>query len=530
MLFAVKSPERVKRVAKSLADELQRREIPRFPYNRCLDLVAKMYGYRSFAAVVADDKKTPLSPDDALVPEQVALERRAFQVGVLVDAGIEIAVAEAVIDLVRPTDRSDRRKADLFEPIDRDLSDLASFMARRRRFMAAHLDAIGKEDSLPKFAGGFIDVADDATQGEPAHCLDSVIASRLMVSLLDMHDAGLGPQHLKTAVVEATLAAVDGSDAPDDVRKNLAEKLERIPTVAIPRECLGISGRCADLTNYPRKIAEAAAVSAPDAMDLIASFASFLDATAARGGTLSVLAALAGHNGFSGPLPLSEERGGRRFGQMLDLTSLYSNSRMGPKDAFPLLSAEDADAATVAAVRKVLVRGYPKLFEEDGYFDGGGSGFEEQFFVRPDGKALLATDVLVSAHRAGLGMADLVDGAIVAAQLQFSSRPSYRWVGLPSGHRETWKAAFARLRTPSKPVDPDLAATAMACELMPFWGLLPELSDPDAFVAGVEEMDALGRSGVDLASMAAFVCIANFIDISAPDARPDAGAHAMTMH
>jgi hypothetical protein len=496
MDFSVRSTERAKRVAKTLAESLSRRGVAGFPYSRCLDVVAAMYGLPSYASLADRCRQpAPSSLDDAEVSAETVVARREWHVAVLTREGVDRSLASAIIDEIRPTDRADRRKAAMFQKID--LARWAhpgrtpeALIARRRRLAAAQF-------GVSRFVEQDADV--DLLDDRVMHLFggqDPMSAERsdmLALALLDAADAVADIEEVKSALLHAIARAVEAG-----VRTERSKRMARaIPSdfqaVGVDPVVLEPLTRFAESTAYPATMARLASHSFFNMHGELAHLCGYLDQAGAAGATVSDLAAAIGFLGYA-PVPCSAEHGVSTFGEALDLWLLYRGRKTARRLVIP--RPDDADAAVLAAVHAVEKRGYPKIFREEiGYFNGpSDEGLQERFFVRPDGSMALASDVLVGAHAAGYGMEDLVDASAVASRFVAGASPK-------------WAAALDSIRKPVRDPHPDLVAAALCYGLVPKFSYRSESSWIDPFLSAFRDLEELAASGFDLVSVAACACI-----------------------
>jgi hypothetical protein len=100
--FFCRNTERPKRKAKVLKKELEQAGFT-LGLTKCHGLVARMYGYRDWDEFCRAGRGADASPDDENVDEDVFTGRFWFQVQKLMEIGVSQAVAEDIIDRVRPT-------------------------------------------------------------------------------------------------------------------------------------------------------------------------------------------------------------------------------------------------------------------------------------------------------------------------------------------------------------------------------------------------------------------------------------------
>lgn len=74
------------------------------PYTRCLDLMARLYGFAHFSELQNSIWAAPFSPFDEDVDDQTQEARFLYQERVMAEAGF-IDIAGAVLDEVNPTGR-----------------------------------------------------------------------------------------------------------------------------------------------------------------------------------------------------------------------------------------------------------------------------------------------------------------------------------------------------------------------------------------------------------------------------------------
>lgn len=80
------------------------------PHTRCLDLMARLYGFAHFVEMKRSVENGPLSPFDEDVDDATLEARFQQQERVMADAGFG-DVAGVVLDEVNPTGRSNRSSA-----------------------------------------------------------------------------------------------------------------------------------------------------------------------------------------------------------------------------------------------------------------------------------------------------------------------------------------------------------------------------------------------------------------------------------
>jgi hypothetical protein len=95
-----------KRHARRLKNTLRQhgRELP---YTRCLDLVARLYGFAHFSEQKSSVQDMPLTPHDEYVDDETLEARFQYQECVMAGAGFA-DIAGAVLDEVNPTGRGNR--------------------------------------------------------------------------------------------------------------------------------------------------------------------------------------------------------------------------------------------------------------------------------------------------------------------------------------------------------------------------------------------------------------------------------------
>jgi tetratricopeptide (TPR) repeat protein len=102
--FRMTTPARAEAVSKDLKKILTNVRHP-MVLGKCREAVARMYGYPDWRSLTGSLGGVP-SPDDAEVDNDVRAARREHQTGVLVDVGLERAVAETVVARLSPTGRT----------------------------------------------------------------------------------------------------------------------------------------------------------------------------------------------------------------------------------------------------------------------------------------------------------------------------------------------------------------------------------------------------------------------------------------
>ncbi len=90
------------------------------PYTRCLDLMARLYGFANFSHMKRTEWSGPPSPFDDSVDDETLEARFQKQERVMAEAGFA-DVAGAVLDAVNPTGRGKRLTA-----MDDDEADQAA--------------------------------------------------------------------------------------------------------------------------------------------------------------------------------------------------------------------------------------------------------------------------------------------------------------------------------------------------------------------------------------------------------------------
>jgi hypothetical protein len=101
-LFHCESRERPKRKGKLLKKEFDALGYD-FALATCYDIVARMYGYRNLNHLYEAVGLFGRSASDEEIDEADFLRRLTFQVGKLVEMGISVIDAQAIVDRVRPT-------------------------------------------------------------------------------------------------------------------------------------------------------------------------------------------------------------------------------------------------------------------------------------------------------------------------------------------------------------------------------------------------------------------------------------------
>ncbi len=101
------TPERkTKRQARRLKNAL-RQHSRELPYTRCLDLVARLYGFAHFSELKHSIQDMPFTPLDEDVDDETLEARFQYQERVMDEAGFA-DIAGAVLDEVNPTGRNNR--------------------------------------------------------------------------------------------------------------------------------------------------------------------------------------------------------------------------------------------------------------------------------------------------------------------------------------------------------------------------------------------------------------------------------------
>lgn len=110
--FVCRSTERSKRKAKRLKHELQSAGYD-VRLQKCIELVARMYGYADYHELHSTVDGVTCSPDDEAVDEAKFSVRFWSQVEKLVEIGVSPQDAEQIIDMVRPTSGTYKPAADV---------------------------------------------------------------------------------------------------------------------------------------------------------------------------------------------------------------------------------------------------------------------------------------------------------------------------------------------------------------------------------------------------------------------------------
>jgi hypothetical protein len=157
MRFSISSAERPKAIARALKKALDGSPHAR-GYSDCLNLVAEIYGYRTWRELQASLGQDTPSPYDQDLTQDARDARRQHQIGVLVGRGFSTEFATAVIDRIGPTSRSDAATArpaqNLLhtyagtpEAVAESLAAAASWLTRQGRGVRLHRGNL-EHDSL----------------------------------------------------------------------------------------------------------------------------------------------------------------------------------------------------------------------------------------------------------------------------------------------------------------------------------------------------------------------------------------------
>lgn len=108
-MFVIASTERAKRVARDLRKELKDLGID-LEWSKALEIVARMYGYAGWSDLVRRTRGASESPDDHDCGTDEVNARRKTQEAVLVELGLSPEQAARVVDRIRPTARSRKKR------------------------------------------------------------------------------------------------------------------------------------------------------------------------------------------------------------------------------------------------------------------------------------------------------------------------------------------------------------------------------------------------------------------------------------
>lgn len=470
-MFYVKSPERVKRVAKDLTRELAVKGYTSYPYNRCLDLVAKMYGFSCYAELQDKAGQHPPSKDDALVDGEIAKTRRGHHIAVLVEAGVTTD-ASAIVDAVKPTDRADPRKrpfAIVQWGLDLNASARALDWALRRMHLQRRLGSM-----KPNMAAISALYDDDLVELWIEPLLDAAVS--YVDELLSLHDAGVTLKQLRHHVMihaapEPSLALSkeerkawrsiwkfrekfepepdikDGTDEQEDMLYELTTSHFIDPLHGEPQAYRLFCERCRECENLGGTIA-----------DLASSIAE-----------TDLLYRSASDNEMLYSLPFETLR-----------TKDHKWRRLHPAAAEKVIRR--------AFTNFVLYGGPIRLFEFVRNLDNPWVDRHETITItRPRGGEVSIAEALAIAHRAGLTLSDLKRASVAASNL---------CVGAPES--TVSQDDMTRLATmDGVGADAELTTIAMAMGL----SLWTPNSASDYFDL-LEELSALELHGVSLADLA----------------------------
>ena len=470
-------------MAKALAADLKARGLEGHPYNKCLDLVAAMYGYPDYAALIPACGH-PVSGDDAVAGPAVAAERRTLQVAVLTDAGIPAAIAAMAIDAVKPTDRSDPRKAGLFaQPDDKVHADYAKYtgrLLRLRRYGAYLMEyvRVGRENET-------FDMI------EETHLMDliedHVDYQRFVIQAVDFHLAGgtiMDFRDLMMCWIGSTLETDDDKNTRTlparagravyaflDTLEYRYPKLEDDDGEAVD-DMLGL---VSDI-GYDDELTDLG--NAKDCKAYLGKAYRELTFLDDMGMTMADIAACAAHN-FAVVASLVD-------GSESDFVS--RDTPLPPLDGLPagILANDPAayDAMTMKAVARARGRGFPKLPVQTFRFilreDVAG-------FIDAAGHAATGTDALLAAEAAGATLHDLI------ASVNYAGPVCARIFKLDPPVRAAWENAFAAV------AEGPGTATADLVKAVHCLGFLPRIShgprvDPAAPAVYLAEIEALRRA------------------------------------
>jgi hypothetical protein len=493
-IFHVSSPERPKRVAKALAADLKRRGYDRFPYAKCLDLVAKMYGHRDYGALLADVGRHSPSPDDAVAGVEVAALRRKLHVDVLWRARVASDKAAAAVAAVQPTGRADPRHAAAFVHLSDELRsaapDAPAAAALRRKFyvvldtspvaaekveaivgLVGPMGLLTREDVCTIVdAATFLDrngwsVRDlepyyqmclQMTFGGNWDCFGDPLPARTMNAML----AGAG----KLSTMTFGLDETHGDTVMDpDAMDAMAEMLIALGVLSMDWHA------AAKGQNAGRLQMEAHMDAIRDMADAGVGFAEIAVTCAAECGA------------DGAPLRYDDK----------EWSETVSNIESWPR-ALAIPDRAACDAAAEKAVAVMLGRGVPKMFVEKPYFFTDGS-FQDTAIARPGGGHVQISDVMLAGQIAGLGIADLVSSAL---EFAIEATADFR---MTKAARERWVDTIEGLRRASARSIPELALAACSFGIKPDFVATPEL-----FARGIEELWKLEEARVTLGDFVAY--------------------------
>jgi hypothetical protein len=493
-VFHLSSPERAKRVAKSLADAFKRRGAAGFPYSKCQELVARMYGHRTHQALLADCGKHPVSPDDAVAGATVAAARRALHVSVLTAAGIDVWMAGEMIDAVSPTGRADPRRAGMFADLSEDVRAL---VRSRRRSQYFRLRASDRSFLTIERSG-----ADLGSSPVTDHLeFQSVTTARNMLFWLRTAEAAGGTMdHLKACYLSDLISAIETSflegypvessvDLPDmrvakPLLRAVADRAERLlaglPTVGDGDDDIWAGATefvgHADLVYFTFRGEK----TVPDAIVAVEGIATAFDKLKQAGASLPELAewvfCLEGRN-----YRLEETE----LGWVTESPAFMAL----PSTPLPFDPAA-CDKAVDRALKVAMGRGIPVVMAPGGGF---GERYDHESSCVVGGVRLFAVDAVANAAMAGRSFGDLLASLLEAVRILLTAPD------LPDDVRAAWSAALNATGRPAGEACRELVAAALTLDLLP-----TELGrDPAPFFAGFGDLLSLQAGGFGLLDFAA---------------------------
>ncbi len=488
-VFHLSSPERAKRVAKSLADALKARGVVGFPYSKCQELVARMYGHRTHKDLLDDCGKHPPSQDDAVAGEEAAAARHERHLAVLTAAGVVGATAEDVLDAVAPTRRADPRKASTFEPFADELGVglwLPSVLFARE-MEARTLTHESDPSRLRKaMRGGLLLMEQQYARTRPQDLLCAI------GDLVEIHERGMTPDDLRNAFLHQLVREfsddfvgvhgrewIDSSAKTlkrrDNMRAFLSELADSWYPVALPKFTHDLAVLALDSSNVFDDAKEMFWESLSDAKRFVKTVCYELFSMNAFGVTCADMAMW---------IVERDKLGERRLDRLLP-GDLIATMHEDHAESVPLPESARVEAAVGKAVAVAMGRGIPRPLSANGYF---AATVREYSFLRSDGHRIFASDALVAAEEVGFGLRELVAAALkmadhAATYVDFADRSS----------RMSWDAAIQRMRSArgtAEAMPRDLLMAGYAY-FHPDWN-----AGPDLFEAAVVEIEALADAGI----------------------------------
>lgn len=548
-VFHLSSAERAKRVAKSLTDELKTRDVPGFPYAKCLELVARMYGHRTHQDLLADCGKNAPSADDAVAGEDIAMQRRGIHIMVLTEAGIDASTAEAVVDAVAPTRRADPRKAGLFARLsdktrDKVASAIDYFIAVRRFDEKARLQPRGRaaledqaaelknrgDDSLERVDHivGTIDITEPILDHGP-------LTLRQMFGVIAMlEERGQTMADFEYFFLLAMAKVISGQEIPliDD------ESDEDEP------EDRDISPRTqAAVMRHLDKLIKSNFPSPPQSMgdvQVALGFFYIMDAfqftrqvfwhseSAAKmkeyiDGCLFEIRAVKDAGGTLRDI-LDDAAGNSNLGTFelgISDDEFVQSEIWNEMSPLKMLASSECDTAFRRAVDVMLSRGRPTEMEVSGaYFHEHNHHRAEYGVTLADGSYVFLYDIAASAKAAGYGMADLAASAARVGLAKLRGHIDFyeqeeRTTGrkhreqLDAASCDSWREAFARCASHGRTI-PELVAMAAMVDIEPNFDKPPQ--DYVDAIGRLASLDGFGISLLDVAASALTDDIAHFAE------------------